>query len=47
MISYDDLKNLMKDLGETLTKEELEDMIKVADKKGDQMINFDEFTEVL
>ena len=37
----------MDSLGEELTDEELRDMIKVADKSGNNMVSFEEFTEVL
>ena len=37
----------MEELGETLTEEELTDMIRVADSNDTGSINFDEFTKVL
>ena len=48
-ISIDDLRTLMLKLGETLSDEELKDMISVAssDRNESDMISFDEFTEVL
>ena len=46
-ITLEDLRALMVELGETLTEEELGDMIRVADRSGDSKISFDEFTQVL
>ena len=37
----------MEELGETLTEEELTDMIRVADSNDTGSISFDEFTKVL
>ncbi len=37
----------MKKLGEELTEEEIEDMIRVGDTTGDKKISRDEFSKVL
>ena len=42
-ISKEELKVLLKELGEAFTDEAAEDMIKVADLDGDGKIQFDEF----
>ena len=46
-ISIDDLRELMTSAGESITEEELMDMIVLADKKGDRMISLEEFSQVL
>ena len=46
-ISKDDLRALMKNLGEDISEEELDDMIKVATTEGTSTVNFDEFRAVL
>ena len=46
-ISIDDLRKLMTQLGENLTEEELEDMIRVATGEGNDTVSFEEFTTVL
>ena len=46
-ICIDDLRALMEELGEALTDEDLNDMIRVADLDETGRISFDEFTKVL
>ena len=46
-ISADDLKHVMGKLGINLSKEDLEEMIKVADKNGSGKVNLDEFLNVM
>lgn len=41
LISSTELRRVMTNLGEKLTEEEVEDMIKEADMDGDGMINYD------
>lgn len=41
MISSTELRRVMTNLGEKLTEEEVEDMIKEADIDGDGMVNYD------
>jgi calmodulin len=38
-ISSDELRNVLKSLGENLTDDEVEDMIKLADRDGDGQID--------
>ena len=40
-ISADELRNVMNSLGENLTDEELEEMIKEADADGDGEVNYE------
>ncbi|PRD33453.1 UNVERIFIED_CONTAM: Calmodulin [Trichonephila clavipes] len=40
-ISAPELRNVMTNLGEKLTDEEVEDMIKEADLDGDGLVNYD------
>lgn len=42
-ISSDELRNVLKSLGENLTDAELDEMIKLADKDGDGHIDYQEF----
>ncbi|CAJ0948516.1 unnamed protein product, partial [Mesorhabditis belari] len=42
-ISETELRHVMTSLGETLTEEELEDMIGEADVNGDGLVNYEEF----
>lgn len=46
-ITASELKYVMSNLGEKLTDEEVEEMIKEADIDGDGMINYDEFVEMM
>lgn len=46
-ISAPELRLVMTNLGEKLTDEEVEDMIKEADLDGDGLVNYDEFVTVL
>lgn len=41
LISSTELRRVMTNLGEKLTEEEVEDMIKEADMDGDGMVNYD------
>lgn len=41
-ISSDELRNVLKSLGENLTDEELDEMIKLADRDGDGQIDCEE-----
>ncbi|XP_042904229.1 calmodulin isoform X1 [Parasteatoda tepidariorum] len=46
-ISAPELRHVMTNLGEKLTDEEVEDMIKEADLDGDGLVNYDEFVNIL
>ncbi|XP_053214781.1 calmodulin-A-like [Panonychus citri] len=46
-INAAELRHVMTNLGEKLTDEEVEDMIKEADLDGDGLVNYDEFVTVL
>ncbi|MCE0481384.1 calmodulin-like 3 [Datura stramonium] len=46
-ISANDLRHVMINLGEKLTDEEAEQMIKEADLDGDGQVNFDEFVKMM
>ncbi|XP_074604479.1 calmodulin-like [Brevipalpus obovatus] len=46
-IEASELRHVMTNLGEKLTDEEVEDMIKEADLDGDGLVNYDEFVSVL
>lgn len=46
-ISPEELKAVMKNLGENLTDEQVTAMIADADKTGDGSVNFDEFQEMM
>lgn len=41
LISSSELRRVMMNLGEKLTEEEVDDMIKEADMNGDGMVNYD------
>jgi Ca2+-binding EF-hand superfamily protein len=46
-ISADELRQIMENLGERLTDEEVEDMVKEADTDGDGEINYKEFCRMM
>jgi len=46
-ISFRNLKRIAHELGETLTDEELQEMIEEADRDGDGLVNPDEFYRVM
>merc|ERR1711862_799052 len=46
-ITFEDLKKVALDLQETMSDEELMEMIKEADKDGDQMVSEEEFMRIL
>ena len=46
-LTHRDLRRMADDVGETLTDEELHEMIAEADKTGDGKISFDEFFKVM
>ncbi|CAM1311893.1 Uncharacterised protein g5829 [Pycnogonum litorale] len=46
-ISASELRHVMTNLGEKLTDEEVEEMIKEADLDGDGLVNYDEFVTIL
>jgi centrin-1 len=46
-ISFRNLRNISKELGETLTDDELQEMIEEADRDGDGLINPEEFYRVM
>ncbi|XP_066928116.1 calmodulin-like isoform X1 [Clytia hemisphaerica] len=46
-ISADELKNVMINLGEKLTDEELDEMIREADIDGDGEVNYEEFVKMM
>lgn len=46
-ISSDELRNVLKSLGENLTDAELDEMIKLADKDGDGHIDYQEFAHIM
>merc|ERR1711935_261928 len=45
-ISKSELKTVMTNLGQTLTDDEIEDMIKEADLDGDGRVNYEEFVRM-
>ncbi|XP_033736505.1 calmodulin-like [Pecten maximus] len=47
MITAAELRNAMYNLGEKLTDEEIDEMIKEADMDGDGQLNYQEFTSIL
>ncbi|XP_077298572.1 calmodulin-alpha-like isoform X2 [Arctopsyche grandis] len=47
MISSVELRHVMTNLGERLTEEEVDDMIREADLDGDGMVNYNEFVTIL
>jgi len=46
-ITSHELRHVMTSLGESLTPEEIEEMIKEADADGDGQINYDEFVKMM
>merc|ERR1711964_655429 len=46
-ISFEDLKNVALELGETMSDEELMEMIKEADKDCDSMVSEEEFLRII
>lgn len=46
-ISTDELRQVMKKLGQDLTDSEINDMIKMADKDGNGVISLDEFKHIM
>ncbi|XP_042400121.1 calmodulin-like isoform X1 [Zingiber officinale] len=46
-ISKNELKNVMMSLGEKLTDEEVDQMIKEADLDGDGQVNYEEFVKMM
>uniref|UniRef100_A0ABD2WDX8 EF-hand domain-containing protein n=1 Tax=Trichogramma kaykai TaxID=54128 RepID=A0ABD2WDX8_9HYME len=47
LISSIELRHVMTNLGEKLSEEEVDDMIKEADLDGDGMVNYEEFVTIL
>ena len=43
VVTKDELKSLLKGLGEEVTDEVVDEMIKIADENGDGKIQFEEF----
>lgn len=46
-ITSHELRHVMTSLGESLTPEEIEEMVKEADADGDGQINYDEFVKMM
>ncbi|KAL2130343.1 hypothetical protein VTI74DRAFT_6569 [Chaetomium olivicolor] len=46
-ISSDELRNVLKSLGENLTDAEVEEMIQLADRDGDGHIDYHEFANIM
>ena len=46
-ISVADLRQMMSNLGEGMTDEEVDEMINDADVDGDGMVNYNEFVDTL
>ncbi|KAK4238776.1 hypothetical protein C8A03DRAFT_33172 [Achaetomium macrosporum] len=46
-ISSDELRHVLKKLGENLTDDEVEEMIKLADRNGDGHIDYHEFANIM
>ena len=46
-ITSHELRHVMTSLGESLTPEEIEEMVKEADVDGDGQINYDEFVKMM
>ncbi|GAB5031644.1 caltractin [Nannochloropsis oceanica] len=47
VISFQDLKRVARELGESMTDEELQEMIDEADRDGDGLINEEEFMRIM
>ena len=45
VVTKDELKTLLKGLGEDVTDEVVDEMIKIADENGDGKIQFEEFVK--
>ena len=45
VVTKDELKQLLKGLGEEVTDEVVDEMIKIADENGDGKIQFEEFVK--
>ena len=43
LISRDELRDVMTQLGEKMSEDDIDEMIEDADKNGDGMINYEEF----
>jgi len=46
-ISTDELRNVLKSLGENMTEAEIDDMLQMADKNGDGQIDYHEFASIM
>ncbi|KAK0724334.1 hypothetical protein B0H67DRAFT_598011 [Lasiosphaeris hirsuta] len=46
-ISTEELRNVLRSLGENLTDAELDEMIKLADQNGDGQIDYSEFARIM
>ncbi|CAD0082067.1 unnamed protein product, partial [Aureobasidium vineae] len=46
-ISAEELRNVMKSIGENLSDSEIDEMIKEADANGDGNIDYDEFVKIM
>jgi Ca2+-binding EF-hand superfamily protein len=46
-ITSDELKSVMKKLGQTLSDEEIDLMIEEADTDGDRQVNYKEFVQLM
>ncbi|KAK5657577.1 hypothetical protein OQA88_3151 [Cercophora sp. LCS_1] len=46
-ISTEELRNVLRSLGENLTDEELDEMVKMADRNGDGQIDYQEFANIM
>jgi Ca2+-binding EF-hand superfamily protein len=46
-ITINDLERVSRELGETMSRRELEEMIERADKDGDKVISPDEFIQIM
>ncbi|KAI9900855.1 hypothetical protein N3K66_005117 [Trichothecium roseum] len=46
-ISREELKHVMKSIGEQLSEEEIDEMLRIADKDGDGHIDYNEFVAIM